>query len=84
MANDTTRPPADTAWGPKHIALYLDISERHFRDVRREDPSFPAPRMVGNRPRWCDTVVRRWVADGGSSAPTAAPKQKRKGAGRVH
>ena len=83
MANDTTRPPADKAWGPKHIAHYLDISERHVRDIRREDDTFPTPRMVGSKPRWCPDLVRRWVADGGSPVPPATQQKKRKGAGRV-
>jgi predicted DNA-binding transcriptional regulator AlpA len=84
MANDTTRPPADKAWGPKHIAHYLDISERHVRDIRREDDTFPAPRMVGSRPRWSPDAVRRWVAEGGAPRPPAGPTgPKRKGPGRV-
>jgi hypothetical protein len=44
MANTITRvPPDNTAWGPKHIAIYLDVSERHVRDIRREDDTFPTP-----------------------------------------
>jgi hypothetical protein len=85
MANTITRVPLDnTAWGPKHIAIYRDVSERHVRDIRREDETFPAPRMVGSRPRWCPDAVRRWVADGGSTRPPAGPTgPKRKGPGRV-
>ena len=84
MANDTTRPPADKAWGPKHIAHYLDVSERHVRDIRREDDTFSAPRMVGSRPRWSPDAVRRWVAEGGAPRPPAGPTgPKRKGPGRV-
>jgi hypothetical protein len=84
MANDTTRPPADTAWRPKHIAHYLDVSERHVRDIRREDETFPPPRMVGRKPRWSPDVIRRWVADGSPTRPPAGPtRPKRKGPGRV-
>lgn len=84
MANDTTGPPADTAWGPKHIAHYLDISERHVRDIRREDDTFPTPRMVGSLPRWSPDAVWRWVADDGTPRPPAGPTgPKRKGPGRV-
>ncbi len=84
MADNTTRPPDDRSWGPKQIAFYLDISERHLFDVRREDTSFPVPRMVGSKPRWCPGVIQRWVADGGSPVPPATPRTKRKGTGRVH
>jgi hypothetical protein len=84
MANNTMRPPADKAWGPKHIAHYLDVSERHVRDIRRQDDTFPAPRMVGSKPRWCPNVVQRWVADGGSPVLPVTPQKMRKGAGRVH
>ena len=58
MSNNITRPPDDTSWGPKHIAHYLDVSERHVRDIRREDETFPPPRMVGSKPRWSPDVIR--------------------------
>ena len=85
MDNDNTRTPAEeSAWGPKQVARYLDVSERHVFDVRREDDTFPPPRMVGRKPRWSPHVVRRWVADGGASRPPAGPTgPKRKGPGRV-
>jgi hypothetical protein len=67
------------------IAHYLDVSERHVRDIRREDETFPPPRMVGRKPRWSPDVIRRWVADGGGpTRPPAGPTgPKRKGPGRV-
>jgi predicted DNA-binding transcriptional regulator AlpA len=88
MANDNTRvPPEDTAWDPQQVAHYLKVSERHVRDLRREDDSFPPPRMLGRKPGWSPDVVRRWVADGGAPRPPAAPAgttgPKRKGPGRV-
>ncbi|WP_448610079.1 helix-turn-helix transcriptional regulator [Geodermatophilus sp. URMC 60] len=87
MANDTTWPPDDQSWGPKQIAHYLNVSERHIRDVRNEDETFPPPRMVGSKPRWSPDVIRRWIADGGASRPPAGPTgptgPKRKGPGRV-
>jgi hypothetical protein len=84
MSDNTPRPPDDTSWGPKHIAHHLDVSERHVPDIRREDETFPAPRMVGSTPRWSPDVIRRWVADGGSTRPPAGPtRPERKGPGRV-
>jgi hypothetical protein len=71
MSNNTTRPPDDTSWGPKRIAHYLDASERHIRDIRREDETFAAPRMIGSKPRWSPDVIRRWVAEGGGPDPAA-------------
>ena len=60
--------------GPKHIAPHLDVSERHVRDIRREDETFPPPRMVGSKPRRSPDVIRRWVADGGGpTRPPAGP-----------
>ena len=43
------------------VAALLGISARHFDDVRREDPSFPCPRMVGSLARWHRDVVLEWV-----------------------
>ena len=74
MSDNTTRPSDDTSWGPKHIAHHLDVSERHVHDIRREDETFPPPRMVGSKPRWSPDVIRRWVADGGGpTRPPAGP-----------
>jgi predicted DNA-binding transcriptional regulator AlpA len=82
MANNDTRVPADdTAWGPKQVARYLDVSERHVFDLRREDESFPPPRMVGSKPRWSPEVIRRWVAEGGSPRPPGRSPAGRAGTG---
>jgi predicted DNA-binding transcriptional regulator AlpA len=78
MANTINEVPADEpAWDTQQVACYLNVSERHIRNLRKKDASFPAPRMVGCLPRWCPVAVRRWVADGGS-APAV-----RKGDNRV-
>ena len=67
MANTNTGvPAAEPAWDTQQVARYLNVSERHIRNLRKKDASFPGPRMVGRRPRWCPVAVRRWVADGGS------------------
>ena len=59
----TTEPPADaSAWGIQQVARYLDVSERHVLNLRRTDPTFPTPRMVGRRPRWSPSAVPTWVA----------------------
>lgn len=83
---------------PSSLAQMLRISERHLTDLRHEDPTFPAPRMLGSLPRWSPTTIRRWVeqADANhgigpvdpprASAGTASPKaaeRRTKGAARV-
>jgi predicted DNA-binding transcriptional regulator AlpA len=85
MAIDTTTFPADQAWEPQHVAQYLGICERHLRNVRNDDETFPRPRMLGRLPRWEPDVIRRWVAQGGSAEPAAKPvaAPKRKGSARV-
>ncbi len=88
MTHNNTRVPVnDTAWDPQQVADYLKVSVRHVFDVRREDETFPPPRMVGRKPRWSPDVVRRWVADGGAPRPPAGPTgptgPKRRGPGRV-
>jgi hypothetical protein len=41
MSDNTTKAPDDTSRGPEHIAHHLDVSERHVRDIRREDETVP-------------------------------------------
>lgn len=78
MANTITGVPADEpAWDTQQVARYLNVSERHIRNLRKRDASFPAPRMVGRRPRWAADAVPSWVAGGGSSSAM------RKGGNRV-
>ncbi|WP_100501210.1 helix-turn-helix transcriptional regulator [Geodermatophilus chilensis] len=78
MANTINGIPADEpAWNTQQAARYLNVSERHIRNLRKKDASFPTPRLVGRKPRWPADAVPRWVADGGS-APAG-----RKGGNRV-
>ena len=79
MANTNYGVPAgEPAWDTQQVARYLQVSERHIRTLRAKDTSFPRPRMVGRRPRWCPGTVQRWVADGGSGGGSG-----RKGGNRV-
>ncbi|WP_168929351.1 hypothetical protein [Nocardioides sp. GY 10113] len=48
------------------VAAYLGVSPRHLADLRREDPGFPAPRMLGTLPRWSAQVLHDWIASPGS------------------
>ena len=68
------------AWGPTEVAHFLRISVRGLQDVRAEDPTFPAPRRVGRKLRWCPDVVRGWVR--GEDA-VVKPQPNRRGRGRV-
>lgn len=68
-------PPADKAWGRVEVASYLDICVRSLTDLRREDSTFPRPRMVGRRPRWAPSTVIRWL-EGSDDAATKAPARK--------
>ena len=54
--------PAATAWTPDEVALALKISVRNLTNVRKNDPSFPKPRMLGDCPRWSPELVRGWLA----------------------
>lgn len=53
---------ADLILGPRELAALLRISERHLSDVRREDATFPVPRLVGTSPRWHISAVLAWIA----------------------
>jgi hypothetical protein len=73
MDNTITRvPPGETAWDPERVAAFLLISKRHLRDIRREDPTFPPPCMLGSKPRWSPEVVPAWLAARGGSATVPA------------
>ncbi len=68
MSNTINEIPADEpAWDIQQVARYLNVSERHIRNLRKKDASFPTPRMVGRRPRWPADAVPRRVADGDSA-----------------
>ena len=90
--------PTEKMLNPTRLAEMLDISERHLTDLRREDKTFPAPRMLGALPRWSPTTIRQWVEAAASLAPLmptadavepptrarpAKGKGKRKGVQRV-
>ena len=78
MANTINEVPADEpAWDTQQVAHYLRVSDRHVRNLRKKDPTFPLPRMVGRKPRWSPCAVPTWVT-GGGSGPTV-----RKGGNRV-
>lgn len=89
--------PTEKMLDPTTLAEMLRISDRHLTDVRKEDKTFPAPKMLGTLPRWSPAAIRRWMdsdtaccrAD--SAVPHPAPAStttgtapaKRKGASRV-
>lgn len=63
-----------TAWGPDEVAAYLLISVRKLNELRADDRTFPAPRMIGSLPRWSPLAVAAWLAD---ADPTTAPTAPR-------
>lgn len=67
---DTTNgyAPTEKMLDPNGLAEMLRISERHLTDVRHEDPTFPAPKMLGKLPRWSPTAIRRWMDDDAGAA----------------
>lgn len=77
---------------PPALAAMLCISLRHLSDTRRDDPTFPEPRMLGTLPRWSPDAIRAWMWSPASSnevgdpAPEASASSKRsrkEGRGRV-
>lgn len=61
--------PARFSWTLDDVAAALQISVRHLKSIRDEDPSFPAPRLLGTVPRWAPASIARWLA--GDPAPAA-------------
>jgi hypothetical protein len=61
--------PARFSWTLDDVAAALQISVRHLKTIRDEDPSFPAPRLLGTVPRWAPASIARWLA--GDPAPVA-------------
>ncbi len=55
--------PARFSWTLDDVAAALQISVRHLKTIRDEDPTFPAPRMLGTVPRWAPASIARWLAD---------------------
>ncbi|MFJ6133929.1 hypothetical protein [Janibacter terrae] len=90
--------PTEKMLTPTTLARMLEISDRHLTDVRREDPTFPAPVLLGTLPRWSPATIRRWMersttpcCDGDTTPGAAAravaggtnSKRKAQGAQRV-
>jgi predicted DNA-binding transcriptional regulator AlpA len=89
--------PIEKMLDPTTLAEMLRISDRHLNDVRKEDKTFPAPKMLGTLPRWSPAAIRRWMdsataccrADSAiphpapASTTTGTAPAKRKGAPRV-
>lgn len=74
--------PAATAWTPDETALALKISPRNLTNVRKNDPTFPKPRMLGGCPRWSPELVRAWLAWSPPAievADVTVPAQRKKG-----
>jgi predicted DNA-binding transcriptional regulator AlpA len=63
--------PTEKMLTPTTLAEMLGISERHLTDVRKEDPAFPAPKMLGKLPRWSPTAIRRWMDNDTGTATCA-------------
>lgn len=53
--------PTEKMLDPTTLAEMLRISGRHLTDVRREDTTFPTPKMLGTLPRWSPAAIRRWM-----------------------
>lgn len=61
--------PARFSWIVDDIAIALQISVRHLKNIRDEDVTFPAPRMLGTVPRWAAASIAQWLA-GDLTQPT--------------
>lgn len=62
--------PARFSWTLDDVAAALQISVRHLKTIRDEDPSFPAPRLLGTVPRWAPASIAHWLA--GDPTPSAS------------
>jgi predicted DNA-binding transcriptional regulator AlpA len=86
--------PIEPLLTPTDVAGILRISRRHFDDLRREDPTLPAPIMLGRLPRWRPAAIRRWLEDpaetstmdhpGQPAMPAAGAARRGKANARVH
>jgi predicted DNA-binding transcriptional regulator AlpA len=68
---DTTNgyAPTEKMLDPTALAEMLRISDRHLTDVRKEDKTFPAPKLLGTLPRWSPAAIRRWMnGDAGATS----------------
>jgi len=64
--------PARFSWTLDDVAAALQISVRHLKTIRDEDPSFPAPRLLGTVPHWAPASIARWLAGDLAPAVSAA------------
>ncbi|MBB4739041.1 putative DNA-binding transcriptional regulator AlpA [Actinoplanes octamycinicus] len=83
-ATEEQRSSIGTAWDIEDVAAYLKISTRHLGDIRTEDPTFPAPRMLGSLPRWHPRTVEDWLAAAEPATPAKPePKPRKRAVERV-
>jgi predicted DNA-binding transcriptional regulator AlpA len=81
------------------LTQVLGCSHRFLLDLRRTDPTFPVPRMLGTNPRWTYESIHAWVeqpardaaalasaspAESSSPVPPARPTSRKRGGQRVH
>ncbi len=64
--------PARFSWTLDDVAAALQISLRHLKSIRDDDPTFPAPRLLGTVPRWAPASIARWLVGDPASATTVA------------
>ena len=64
--------PARFSWTLDDVAATLQISVRHLKTIRDQDPSFPAPRLLGTVPRWAPASIAHWLAGDPAPAVSAA------------
>lgn len=46
----------------KKVMILLGLASTGFWELRKKDPTFPAPRQVGCRPRWIREEVEEWLS----------------------
>ena len=62
MTVDTKNPPSRAYWRLTDIRRELGgISRTQLYKIRRDDPSFPKPTMLGNIQLWSRETVLSWM-----------------------
>ncbi|MCO8127773.1 AlpA family phage regulatory protein [Acidimicrobiia bacterium EGI L10123] len=57
-----TDTPIERLWTTTDVCAYLRWTAKHLRDVRRDDPTFPQPIMLGARShRWHRAELEDWL-----------------------
>ena len=85
MTPDESTAPDNRAFGPEQLAFFLRISLCHLSDVRAEDPTFTAPRMLGSLPRWSPETISLWLATTNPPMEVRPPTGRSpKSSARVH